>query len=141
MTRLLLIPSDPGPAAHPAKNKPTGPGLPNHSHGYTERNTMVGKLRAGISPLARRLAQIVASDRVIYTPQALNTLIDTTVRRELAGQLRERAMWHRRTAAAMSTPGCSVEDWKRAGWHTIEAQRLDLQAAAELARIAGGEDR
>jgi len=34
--------TDPGPAAHSAKNKPTGPGLPNQSDSYSERNPMVG---------------------------------------------------------------------------------------------------
>ncbi|MBN6036233.1 hypothetical protein [Amycolatopsis sp. 195334CR] len=141
MTRLLLTPSDPGPAAHPAKNKPTGPGLPNQSHGYTERNTMVGKLRARISPRARRFAQIVVGDRVVYTPHALNALIDTTVKREIAGCLNERAQWHRRVADLTSLPDCSLDDWKRAAWHILEARRLEKMAAAELARIAGGEDR
>ncbi|PWV82661.1 hypothetical protein SAMN05421630_103441 [Prauserella marina] len=38
--RLHVV--DPGPAAHSAKNKPTGPGLPMTAASDSERDPMVG---------------------------------------------------------------------------------------------------
>jgi hypothetical protein len=39
MTRYLI--TDPGAAAHPAKNAPAAPGLPNHSDEISERTPMI----------------------------------------------------------------------------------------------------
>lgn len=40
MTRFVI--TDPGTAAHSAKNKHAAPGLPNQSRNHSERNPMVG---------------------------------------------------------------------------------------------------
>jgi hypothetical protein len=141
MTRLLVTApvDDPGPEAHSAKNAPTGPGLTNHSGSDVERTTMVENPRATIGSTADRLAVYATPEQVTYEPHTLNALIATVSTREVAGRLRERAAYHRQTAADLTadTTGDLVEECQ-AAWHRIEAAELDALAAREL---AGGEIR
>jgi hypothetical protein len=135
VTRFLIT-NDPGTAAHSAKNALAAPGLPNQPENYWERNTMVSATRAVLSETARRFAHLVMRDQVVYAPEALNQLIDTTVRREVAGRLRERAAWHRTTVDELGLPTGT-----RRAWHLAEADALEKLAAYELELLARGEIR
>jgi hypothetical protein len=121
---------DPEPAADSAKNSAAGPGLARQSHNRSERNTMVEAPRVAVGSTEDRLAVYAAPDQVTYEPHALNALIATVVAREVAGRLRERAVWHRQAAANLAADA--------AEWHRIEAAELDALAVREL---AGGESR
>lgn len=88
--------------------------------------------RTALGATTRRFAESETDDRVSYTPEALNRLIDTIVRHEVAGRLRERAKFH---YAAAEVSGYGTD---KSAWHLTEARELGVLSDRELAALALG---
>lgn len=126
--------TDPGVATRTAKNENATPGLPNNSRNDSKgRSPMVGTARARLSEAAHRLVQQLTGGRLVYTPQALNRLIDTAVVWEVAARLRRRASYH---VAQAHNPELTVFERQ---WHAEESIQLDEIADRELAMAERGE--
>jgi len=144
MTRFVI--TDPGTAAHSAKNKHAAPGLPNQSRNHSGRNPMVGtkltRCDACDHPRTDSDAPCevcaTSEDLVVYTLHELNRLVSAVAAREVAGRLRERAVWHRERAATWAWLAKNDDD-PCALWHEREAKELDKLALRELAGIERGE--
>lgn len=94
MTLRLYETSNPGPAAHSAKNDTAGPGLPSNPGRATERNPMVGAIAAAdrtpdlIDPRVYHVAQETYRVRLAELGpdrhmSALNAAIDAVAARLL----------------------------------------------------------
>ncbi|MCR3719922.1 MULTISPECIES: hypothetical protein [Prauserella salsuginis group] len=120
MTRLLLA-DDPG-AAHPTKNA-TAPGLPNQTRTPSK----------GRTPMLRNRTPHATTDEVVYTPEALNALIEQVSAARVAERLRERALAHWERAKLWEHATGDVAD-PQVVFHAGEAEVLELMAAMELQR-------